>query len=130
MTHFVGRTVIIHAPIEIALANWKQLVAARQGIERLRSVLKATAAPAAPAVALPRPHQKLSVEGLTVTVPGADRTVLTDISFTLTAGMGLALLGASAAGKSSLVRALTGIWPATKGVVRLDGALRVGARLQ
>jgi PrtD family type I secretion system ABC transporter len=110
------------APIEIALANWKQLVAARQGIDRLRSVLKATAAPAAPAVALPRPHQKLSVEALTVMVPGGDRTVLTDISFTLTAGMGLALLGASAAGKSSLVRALTGIWPATKGVVRLDGA--------
>jgi PrtD family type I secretion system ABC transporter len=110
------------APIEVALANWKQLVAARQGIGRLREVLKATAAPAALAVALPRPHQKLSVEDLTVTVPGGERTLLSNISFTLTAGMGLALLGASAAGKSSLVRALTGIWPATRGVVRLDGA--------
>jgi ATP-binding cassette subfamily C protein PrsD len=110
------------APIEIALANWKNLVAGRQGIGRLREVLKATAAPAAPAVALPRPRQKLSVEDLTVTVPGGDRTVLSGVTFTLTAGMGLALLGASAAGKSSLVRALTGIWPATKGVVRLDGA--------
>ncbi|MGZ5931667.1 MAG: type I secretion system permease/ATPase, partial [Rhizomicrobium sp.] len=110
------------APIEVALANWKQLVAARQGVDRLRAVLKATAAPAAPAVALPRPRHKLSVEDLTVTVPGGERTVISNVSFTLNAGMGLALLGASAAGKSSLVRALTGIWPATKGVVRLDGA--------
>src|SRR5690349_24030520 len=50
------------APIEIALANWKQLVAARQGIERLRNVLTAAAPPSAPAVALPRPNQGLSVE--------------------------------------------------------------------
>ena len=110
------------APIEVALANWKQLVAARQGIGRLREVLKATAAPEALAVALPRPRQRLSVEDLTVTVPGGDRTLISNVSFTLTAGMGLALLGASAAGKSSLVRALTGIWPAARGVVRLDGA--------
>jgi ATP-binding cassette subfamily C protein PrsD len=75
-----------------------------------------------PAVALPRPRQILSVEDLTVTVPGGSRTVISNLSFKLTAGMGLALLGASAAGKSSLVRALTGIWPATRGVVRLDGA--------
>ena len=59
---------------------------------------------------------------MTVAVPGAGRVVLSNISFKLTAGMGMALLGASAAGKSSLVRALVGIWPATKGVVRLDGA--------
>jgi ATP-binding cassette, subfamily C, type I secretion system permease/ATPase len=110
------------APIEIALANWKQLVAGRQGIGRLREVLKATANPAVPAVALPRPRQMLSVEDLTVTVPGGNRTVISNVTFKLTAGMGLALLGASAAGKSSLVRALTGIWPANRGVIRLDGA--------
>jgi PrtD family type I secretion system ABC transporter len=109
------------APIEIALANWKQLVAARQGIGRLRKTLQTTAPPPPAAVELPRPNQSLSVEDVTVAVPGG-RIVLSSISFKLTAGMGMALLGASAAGKSSLVRALTGIWPATKGVVRLDGA--------
>jgi ABC-type protease/lipase transport system fused ATPase/permease subunit len=40
----------------------------------------------------------------------------------LKAGMGLALLGASASGKTSLSKALVGIWPAAHGVVRLDGA--------
>lgn len=110
------------APIEVALANWKQLSAARAAVDRLREVLKVTTPPAAPAVALPRPHQSLMVENLTVTVPGSERTVVTNVSFTLPAGMGLALLGASAAGKSSLTRALAGIWPATSGVIRLDGA--------
>jgi len=110
------------APVEVALANWKQLVAAREGIARLRTILKATAAPAAPAVVLKRPHRTLTVEGVSVVVPGTERTVLSQVSFGLNAGMGLALLGASAAGKSSLAKTLVGIWPPTAGVVRLDGA--------
>jgi len=110
------------APIEIALSNWKQLVAARQGIGRLRDTLKGATPPPAATVELPRPSQSLSVEDVAVVVPGGGHVVLSNISFKLTAGMGMALLGASAAGKSSLVRALVGIWPATKGVVRLDGA--------
>jgi PrtD family type I secretion system ABC transporter len=110
------------APIEVALANWKQLVSARQGIKRLRDILKATSPAAVPAVVLPRPRHQLSVENLTVAVPGQDKTVISSVSFTLTAGMGMALLGASAAGKSSLLRALVGVWPATNGAIRLDGA--------
>ena len=110
------------APIEIALANWKQLVAARQGIDRLRNVLTAAAPPSAPAVALPRPNQSLSVEDITLAVPGTDQVVLSNISFKLQAGMGMVMLGTSAAGKSSLVRALVGIWPPSRGTVRIDGA--------
>lgn len=110
------------APIEIALSNWRQLVAARQGIDRLREILATVPASAAAAVDLARPQHSLSVENITVAIPGSDRVVLSNVSFKLTAGMGLALLGQSAAGKSSLARALLGIWPAREGVVRLDGA--------
>jgi len=110
------------APIEIALANWKQLVAARQGIDRLRNILAATAPSPPPALALPRPNQSLSVEDITLAVPGSDRVVLSNISFKLTAGMAMVVLGTSAAGKSSLVRALVGVWQPTTGIVRLDGA--------
>ncbi len=110
------------APIEIALSNWKQLVAARQGIDRLRDVLASVTPPSAPAVELPRPKQDLSVENISVAIPGGEQAVLSNVSFRLTAGMGLALLGASAAGKSSLARALVGIWPPAEGVIRLDGA--------
>jgi PrtD family type I secretion system ABC transporter len=110
------------APIEVALANWKHLVAARQGVDRLRHILKATAAKGLPAVQLPRPHQCLTVEDLTVSVPGGDKAVIANATFSLTAGAGLAILGASAAGKTTLIRAMVGVWPASKGVVRLDGA--------
>jgi ABC-type protease/lipase transport system fused ATPase/permease subunit len=54
--------------------------------------------------------------------PGTDKPIVSDISFSLKAGTGLALLGASASGKTSLSKALVGIWPAKHGVVRLDGA--------
>jgi ATP-binding cassette, subfamily C, bacterial PrsD len=110
------------APIEVALGTWKQLVAARQGIKRLRDICKATAKPAVPPVALPRPCRELSVQALSVTAPGTDKLIVSDISFSLKAGTGLALLGASASGKTSLSKALVGIWPANHGVVRLDGA--------
>jgi ATP-binding cassette, subfamily C, bacterial PrsD len=110
------------APIEVALSNWKQLVAAHQGIGRLRNILKSTGLPAAPSVALPRPKHELSVSNLSVVPPGSDRMIVSNVSFSLTAGMGLALIGASASGKSSLSRALVGVWPPSSGVVRLDGA--------
>ncbi len=110
------------APVEVALGSWKQLVAARQGLVRLRDICKVTAKPPAPPVALPRPCRELSVEDLSVAAPGVDKPVVSNISFALKAGMGLALLGASASGKTSLSRALVGIWPAKDGVVRLDGA--------
>jgi ATP-binding cassette, subfamily C, bacterial PrsD len=110
------------APVEIALGSWKQLVAARQGIARLREICKVTAAPAAPPVVLPRPCRELSVKDLTVAAPGTEKAIVSGISFSLKAGMGLALLGASASGKTSLSKALAGIWPARTGVVRLDGA--------
>ena len=110
------------APVEVALGSWKQLVAARQGIARLRDICKVTATPPAPPVMLPRPRRELSVQGLTVAAPGSNRPIVSNISFALQAGAGLALLGASASGKTSLSKALVGIWPAMNGVVRLDGA--------
>jgi ATP-binding cassette, subfamily C, bacterial PrsD len=110
------------APIEVALSTWRQLVAARQGILRLREIIMATAQPRMPALKLPPPCRMLTVQDLTVLAPGNDRQIVSNVSFKLEAGMGLALLGPSASGKSSLARALVGIWPAACGKVRLDGA--------
>jgi ATP-binding cassette subfamily C protein PrsD len=110
------------APVEVALGSWKQLVAARQGIARLRDICKMTARKPIPPVALPRPCRELAVQDISVAAPGSERPIVSNVSFSLKAGMGLALLGASASGKTSLSKALVGIWPAQRGVVRLDGA--------
>ncbi|WFU20386.1 type I secretion system permease/ATPase [Bradyrhizobium sp. CB3481] len=110
------------APVEIALGTWKQLSAARQGLARLRDICKATAPPPTPPVMLPRPTRELSVQNLAVAAPGRDMPIVAGVTFSLKAGSGLALLGASASGKTSLSKALVGIWPAHRGAVRLDGA--------
>jgi ABC-type protease/lipase transport system, ATPase and permease components len=109
------------APVEIALGTWKQLAAARQGLTRLRDILKATAQPPAPPVKLPVPvaNYPCRISRWQPRLRHADRV---GVTFSLKAGSGLALLGASASGKTSLSKALVGIWPAHRGAVRLDGA--------
>src|SRR4030081_330274 len=110
------------APVEIALGTWKQLGAARQGIVRLREICKATATPPVPPGVLPRPCRELSVQDLAFAAQATEKPIVSNISFSLKAGMGMALLGASASGKTSLSKALVGIWPSQAGVGRLDGA--------
>jgi ATP-binding cassette subfamily C protein len=62
------------------------------------------------------------MEKVTIAVPGSGQVVLSDISFELEAGQALGIIGPSAGGKTTMVRALTGIWPVLRGSVRLDGA--------
>jgi ATP-binding cassette subfamily C protein len=109
------------APVDLAIAHWKGFVAARQSWHRLNGLLHAVPAPAAP-MQLQNPSQKLSVEGLSI-APAADgRITVSDISFALQAGHGLGIIGPSGSGKSSLLRALVGVWRPVRGHVRLDGA--------
>ncbi len=68
------------------------------------------------------PSHELAVSQLAVAAPGTDRLIVSDVSFSLAAGMGLALLGASASGKSSLTQGAGRRLARRTGVVRLDGA--------
>ena len=71
---------------------------------------------------LPAPEGHVQVENLVVAPPGAKAPVIRNISFVVPSGSIVGIVGPSAAGKSTLVRALMGIWPPQHGVVRLDGA--------
>jgi ABC-type protease/lipase transport system fused ATPase/permease subunit len=53
--------------------------------------------------------------------PGHDKAVVAGINFELKAGQVLAVVGPSAAGKTSLVKLLLGVWAPAQGKVRLDG---------
>ncbi len=109
------------APAELAIANWKGFVQARQAWGRLAELLARIPAAGQPH-ALPAPSQGLTVEGVSIAPPGTLRVVVQDLSLGLKAGQGLGVIGPSASGKSSLVRALVGVWPPGRGKVRLDGA--------
>lgn len=109
------------APAELAIANWKGFVQARQSWGRLSELFARLPAAGQPH-ALPAPSRMLHVESVSVAPPGVQRLVVQDVGFTLQAGQGLGIIGPSASGKSSLVRALVGLWPPARGKVRLDGA--------
>ena len=108
------------APIEQVVANWYGFVAARQARGRLEKFLARPAE--AKLLALPPPSGSLEVERIAVAPPGAARPVILEASFRLEAGQGLGIAGPSGSGKSSLARALVGVWPCLRGTIRFDGA--------
>ena len=109
------------APVDQAIGNWKGFVAARTAYERLRETVIALAA-VDPPMQLPAPKQSLVVDKITVAAPGTGQVVLSEIKFELLAGQAVGIIGPSAGGKTTMARALTGIWPVLRGNVRLDGA--------
>lgn len=73
-------------------------------------------------VALPAPTRELEVSSVTVPVPGTRSLTLQDVSFAASAGELVAVIGPADAGKSMLLKVLTGQVPQAVGAVRLDGA--------
>jgi ATP-binding cassette subfamily C protein len=109
------------APVDLAIANWKGFVAARQSWHRLNRLLMASPARSAP-MELQAPARRLTVESVSGAPPGVTKIVVQDVTFDLEAGQGLGVIGPSGSGKSSLVRLLVGVWQPVRGNVRLDGA--------
>ncbi|VIO72623.1 Type I secretion system ATP-binding protein PrsD [Bradyrhizobium ivorense] len=109
------------APVEIAIAHWKSLIAARQSWKRLQQHWAQLPAEE-DKTPLPPPRKALAVEAVFVVPPGEQTAVVQDASFALQPGQGLGMVGPSGSGKSSLVRAIVGVWVAARGKVRLDGA--------
>ncbi|EFI51361.1 type I secretion system permease/ATPase [Afipia sp. 1NLS2] len=109
------------APVELAIGHWKAFLAIRQGWHRLAILLEKPTVVKDP-LPLPAPYRSISVQGVHVAPPGQSTHVVREATFELAAGEALGLIGPSASGKSSLARALVGIWQPTSGTVRLDGA--------
>ena len=109
------------APVELLVGNWKQIVSGRQAYARLRELLDVHP-PRREGMSLPAPRGQVSVEAASAVAPGTQRLILKNLSFSITPGDVVAIVGPSASGKSTLARLLVGIWPAVTGSVRLDGA--------
>ncbi|MGJ5203735.1 type I secretion system permease/ATPase [Bradyrhizobium sp. HKCCYLR20261] len=117
------------APIETSIAHWRGFVSARQSYRRLSELFMALPSEPIASLQLTAPRSSLTVENLSVAPPGAARPVLLNVGFALSAGEALGIIGPSASGKSSLARALVGVWQPLRssgsgvgGCVRLDGA--------
>src|SRR5690606_17895528 len=68
------------------------------------------------------PSKGVATEGLTVAAPGSSHPIVKRLSIRLDAGQALGVIGSSASGKSTLARALTGVWRPLAGKVTVDGA--------
>jgi PrtD family type I secretion system ABC transporter len=109
------------APVDLAIAHWKSFIAARQSWHRLNRLLEQLP-PRAEQMLLQQPSSRLAVEAVSIVPPGDQKVIVQDITFALEAGHGLGIIGPSGSGKSSLARALVGVWQPFRGKVRLDGA--------
>ncbi|HHL43302.1 MAG TPA: type I secretion system permease/ATPase [Hellea balneolensis] len=109
------------APVQMVLGQWRGFVASRQAFKRLNKFYEVISEDDE-VLSLPEPTGKLSVENVVAAPPGSQIAVLLGVNFALEPGQGLAVMGPSASGKSTLARLLVGVWMPNKGAVRLDGA--------
>ena len=106
------------SPIDQGMATYKQSLEARGAYARLKTLLDNP--PQIPTMELPDPVGEITVENLYFAA--ADRPIIKGISFRMPAGQSLAIIGPSAAGKSTLCKLLLNIWAPTNGKVRIDRA--------
>lgn len=109
------------APLAQVVAHWRVIVNARDAWARLDPLL-AQLPPRPATMTLPPPRGQLTVENLVASAPGSATPILKGLHFALRPGEVLAVVGPSAAGKTTLARLLVGVWPAASGKARLDGA--------
>src|SRR5690554_631506 len=107
--------------IDMLVGTWKGFSVARAQYSRLGQLLEDVPAEIDP-MPLPDPVGELSLEQVNVMPPGSKTLTVHDVSLRLEAGETLGIVGPSASGKSTLARAILGVWPVISGKVRLDGA--------
>ena len=108
----------LFAPLDLSFESIKSSIEALAAYKRLTHFLDMKEP--SDTLSLPRPEGKLQAENITLAVQ--NRTLLRNISFQLEPGETLGIIGPAAAGKTSLVRVILGIWPPLEGKMRLDGA--------
>jgi ATP-binding cassette subfamily C protein len=109
------------APIDMALGQWQTVQRAREGWNRL-AVLLSQVGEEPPRTALPRPKARLEVIQATIIPPGEQQASVRMVSFDVMPGEAVGIIGHSASGKSTMARALVGVWRPSGGKIRLDGA--------
>lgn len=109
------------APVEQAIGQWRTMLKALESYAKIDLLLRETPEPTQ-RTALPAPKGRLDVEGLRVAAPETRQLILANLAFAVEPGQMLAVIGPSASGKSTLARALVGLWPPFGGSIRLDGA--------
>ncbi|WP_119967147.1 ABC transporter ATP-binding protein/permease [Simplicispira lacusdiani] len=115
-----GAFAAVLSAISVIIENFEGLSRFAAGIDRLDTFLGLLAGPPAR-----RAHEqdviesvedpRLALERVTLQTPRRERTLVRELSITVQPGEGLMIVGASGSGKSSLLRAIGGLWYAGSG---------------
>lgn len=109
-------------PIEQAIARWSGFVSAAQAITRINHLLEHDINSKTSSLVLPPPTTYLNLDEVAIAPPKSTTPNVSGLHFSLVAGDALGVIGASGSGKSSLARALVGVWPVISGSIRFDSA--------
>lgn len=109
------------APIEQLVGQWAVLQRGREGWRNLAELLGQIPADEQ-RTELPKPLAKIVADQVTAVPPGEQQASLRGVSFAVSPGQAVGVIGQSGAGKSTLARILTGVWAPAVGKIRLDGA--------
>lgn len=109
------------APLDLITGSWKNFNGARTAYFKIEQLLK-DHPKNEEFMPLPPPVGDVALESIVVVPPGASQPSVMGVSMLINKGEVIGLIGPSAAGKSSLVRAMLGVWPLAAGKVRIDNA--------
>lgn len=107
------------APLMQLMGSWRMARHAWEAFNRIRNVTRAGGQEMAPPMPLPVPAGRIQADGASFVMNG--QVLLSQVSFDLSPGQFLGIIGPSGAGKTTLCRLLLGIWPSFGGKVYLDG---------
>lgn len=109
------------APLDLLIGSWKGFVSARDAYARLEQLLKAAPIKAQP-MPLPSPTGAIRMENIAIVPPGSAKPIIAGVNLAIPSGAQVGIIGPSAAGKSTLIRAMLGLYAPAAGTVRIDGA--------
>ena len=121
----VGRLLM---PFDHVVETWRQWVNAVGNWKRIQALLAQNLA-VRQTMPTPRPHGDLIIDKLVYAAPGVEMPIIKGISFSLSPGEVLGIVGPSAAGKSTLARLMIGIVKPTSGGVFLMGTMSISGNV-